>query len=74
MVMAPTAMSPPYFKREELKQTVMMLSLACMMKVASPRAMQGRSSFGEGERQPFLSFRMVFLPMRKQITQTQEMP
>ena len=31
-VMAPTAMSPPYFSREELKQTEMRLAVDCVMK------------------------------------------
>ena len=42
--MAPTAGSPPYFSREELKHMEMTLSLLCMMKAASPKAMQGRMS------------------------------
>ena len=44
MVIAPTATSPPYFSREELKQMEMMLSLACMIKGATPSAMQDSSS------------------------------
>ena len=43
IVMAPTAMSPPYLKREELKHTEMTLSLACMMNGARPRARQGQN-------------------------------
>ena len=37
-VIAPTAMSPPYFSSEELKHTVMRLSVDCMMKGEAPRA------------------------------------
>ena len=70
--MAPTATSPPYFNREELKQTEMMLSLACMTNVAAPRAIQGRMT-------GFFSFILdtfnrswVFFPQRKESTQIQE--
>jgi hypothetical protein len=48
IVIAPTAMSPPYASKEELKQTDITLSLACIIKVAVPRAMQGKMIFGEG--------------------------
>ena len=72
MVIAPTATSPPYFNRDELKQTEMMLSLACMTNVAVPRATQGRMT-------DFFSFILdtfnrswVFFPQRKEMTQTQE--
>ena len=40
--MAPTAVSPPYFNSEELKHTDIMLSLDCIMNVASPSPMQGK--------------------------------
>ena len=43
--MAPTAMSPPYPNNEELKQTEITLSLACIIKVAVPNAMQGKTIF-----------------------------
>ena len=46
IVMAPTAMSPPYRSREELKQTEITLSLDCITKVDSPRATQGRITDG----------------------------
>ena len=41
MVMAPTATSPPYFSKEELKHTEIMLSLACITKGESPNATHG---------------------------------
>jgi hypothetical protein len=41
IVMAPTAVSPPYFSREELKHTEIMLSLACIIKPDSPRTRLG---------------------------------
>lgn len=44
IVMAPTAMSPPYLRREELKQTDIMLSVLCIMKVARPRVMTGTTT------------------------------
>ena len=74
MVMAPTARSPPYFNRDELKQTEITLSLACMVKVARPNAMQGKISFAPGKKFSFFSRRMVFFPVRKRSTHTQETP
>ena len=52
--MAPTAISPPYFKSEELKHTDMMLSVNCMTKGESPRAIQGSITFVSGLMQPVL--------------------
>ena len=72
--MAPTAISPPYLSREELKQTEMMLSVLCMMNVDRPSAMQGARSFISMRMFWGLSRRLVFLPIRKLTTHTQEMP
>ena len=72
IVMAPTAISPPYFSREELKHTEMILSLACMINVASPRATQGRIISGFRMRFFFRMCRIVFFPQRKERTQMQE--
>ena len=72
MVMAPTARSPPYFSREALKHTEMTLSLACMMKVAVPRATQGRISRGRMGRDAFSSRSRVCFPRRKVTTHTQD--
>ena len=38
IVIAPTAISPPYFSREELKHTDITLSLACIINAAVPSA------------------------------------
>ena len=65
-------MSPPYLRSDELKQTEMTLSLACIMKVAEPSATQGRISFAGTMRFSRFSLRRVFFPQRKQTTQTQE--
>jgi len=46
MVMEPTAISPPYFKREVLKLMDRRLSVDCMMKGDKPSATQGRYVFG----------------------------
>ena len=72
MVIAPTATSPPYFSREELKHTEIMLSLACMTKVESPRARLGRKICGSRRRNFLRIFNCVFFPKRKESTQAQE--
>ena len=72
IVIAPTAISPPYFWRELLKHTEITLSLACMINVATPRARQGRMIFGVSPRFFFLIFRNVLFPHRKLTTQIQE--
>ena len=74
MVMAPTARSPPYLSSEKLKQTEITLSLACMIKAAAPKAMQGSSRRKPGKRFSFFSRRKVFSPRRKKITHAHEMP
>ena len=72
MVMAPTAISPPYRSRDELKQTVTILSLDCMIKAASPSAIQGRTTFASRWRCFFLRWSCVFLPQRNKTTQSVE--
>ena len=65
-------MSPPYRCREELKQIEITLSLACMIKVASPSARQGKII--PGIRRKF-SFRIrikLFLPHKNATTQIQD--
>ena len=72
IVMAPTAISPPYFRREELKHTEIMPSLLCIMKVEVPSPTQGRiMAFWRPSR---LRRRRscVFLPIKKARTQMQE--
>ena len=46
IVIAPTAISPPYFSREELKHTDITLSLACIINAAVPSAMHGNTTLG----------------------------
>ena len=72
MVMAPTAMSPPYLSKEELKQMEMTLSLACIMKVDRPSARLGRIIFASSRRFFNRIFSKVFLPNRKDSTQMQD--
>jgi len=72
MVMAPTARSPPYFSREELKHTKMTLSLACMTKEDDPSAMQGGTRCRPDSRFSRRRRSSVFLPQRNDVTQTQD--
>ena len=74
MVIAPTAMSPPYLRREVLKQTEMTLSLACMIKDAAPSATQGRKYCARRRIFSFLSRSSVFFPRRNVQTQTHDTP
>ena len=72
IVMAPTAISPPYFNRDELKQMEIILSLDCMTKVAAPSATHGRITDGV---RPILRrriFKRVFFPARNASTQMVE--
>ena len=46
IVMAPTARSPPYLRREELKHTLIMLSVLCIINVLIPRARHENSKDG----------------------------
>ena len=65
IVIAPTAISPPYFNNEELKQTWMTLSLDCITKVESPRARQGKMTELSKDKFFFLILSFVFLPNKK---------
>jgi hypothetical protein len=49
-VIAPTAVSLPYFSKDELKHTAIRLSVDCMMNGDNPRARQGRNTLGTGRR------------------------
>ena len=69
-VMAHTAMSLPYFSREELKHTEIRLSVDCMMKGARPRARQGRNTDGTGFRFSRRSRHFVRGPVRNRSTHT----
>ena len=72
--MAPTAISPPYFKREELKHTEITLSLACIINVASPKAIHGIMILSD--RRIFLSriLSPVFFDSKKHTAQTHDTP
>ena len=74
IVIAPTAISPPYLRSDVLKQTEMTLSLACMIKDAAPSAMHGRKNFGRRRIFSFLSRSSVFFPRRNAHTQTHDTP
>ena len=67
-VMAPTAMSPPYFSREELKHTAMRLSVDCMMKGDRPSARQGRTTLARGRRFSLRRCHLVLGPSRNRST------
>ena len=68
--MAPTAMSPPYFSREELKHTVIRLSVDCMMKGEAPRARAGSTTWACGRRYAARRCHLVFFPVRNLSTHT----
>ena len=72
MVMAPTAVSPPYFSREELKQIFRILSVDCITKGLNPRSTQGRMVFACRRRFFFCSFKMVCFPVRNRSTHAAE--
>ena len=67
-VMAPTAMSPPYLSSEELKQTVIRLSVDCMTKGERPRARAGSTTFARGRRFSRRRRHLVFGPVRNRST------
>ena len=72
IVIAPTAISPPYFKSEELKQTEITLSLDCITKAAVPSAIQGRIISFCNLRFSFFMRSVVFFPHRNEIIQMQD--
>ena len=74
IVMAPTAMSPPYLSREALKHTEMTLSLACIVNVARPSATHGRMSFGETKRFSRRRRKNAFFPHRNTSTHAHDSP
>ena len=69
-VMAPTAMSSPYFRREELKHTAIRLSVDCMIKGERPKARQGSATAARGRRYSLRMRHLVCLPVRKRSTHT----
>jgi len=72
IVMEPTAISPPYDKRELLKQINKALSVACMTKVESPKARQGRITGTLTGRNDRFKRSSVFFPVRKWMIQMVE--
>ena len=64
-VMAPTATSPPYRARLELKLIDSRLSVDIITKVEMPSAITGRMTFFSGRIQSLRRRRIVFLPVRK---------
>ena len=69
IVIAPTAMSPPYFRREELKLRNRTLSVICMTNGDTPSAIELPRILKSGRRFEIRSLSMVFLPHRKRTTQ-----
>ena len=74
MVIAPTARSPPYWRRLVLKQTLRMLSVNCMIKGDTPRARQGRRIFRRSRSVRRCKRRVVRFPRRKHRIHRQEAP
>ena len=72
MVIAPTAISPPYLSKEELKQTEITLSLACMMKEESPNARLGNTILDTSFKFFARILRCVLCPNKKANTQMQD--
>ena len=70
--MAPTAISPPYFSKDELKHTVIILSLACIINVASPSARLGNIILASSFIFFLCIFKNVFFPNKKLTTQMHE--
>ncbi len=71
-VIAPTAISPPYFSREELKQTASRLSVDCMINGESPRARLGRNTLGTSFISVFRKRHLVCFPRRNRSTQSMD--
>ena len=67
--MEPTAISPPYFNKEELKQMEMSPSVDCITKGDMPSAIQGRYVFHRMCRFSRRSFNWVLGPDRNRSTQ-----
>ena len=63
--MAPTATSPPYRARLELKLMESRLSVESITKVEMPSPITGRMTRPSGRRCSLRSRRMVLLPVRK---------
>ena len=65
IVMAPTASSPPYFCREELKHMLIRLSVAFITKGETPSAKTGQSTLKSILTARFFNLSVVFFPLKK---------
>ena len=72
IVMAPTAVSPPYLNKDVLKQTAITLSVNCMMNGEIPNARQGRMICDSSRIFSKRIFKIDFFPHRKATTQIEE--
>lgn len=72
IVIAPTAVSPPYFSREELKQIFRILSVDCITKGLNPSSTQGRITLPCKRKFFSLNFSVVCFPSRKVSTHVAE--
>ena len=70
--MAPTAISPPYFWRDELKEILITASVAFIIKGEIPSARTGPRILNEGIRFSFFIRSFVVFPKRNEITHTAE--
>ena len=70
--MAPTAISPPYFNRFELKQTAITASVNCIINGERPSAIHGSIIFGLNLTFSFLIRSTDFSDVKNRITQIQE--
>lgn len=67
-VMAPTAMSPPYWYSDALKHTAIRLSVDCMINGDMPSARQGSTTFALGRSSSRRSRHLVFFPSKNRST------
>ena len=74
IVMAPTAISPPYLSRDELKQTDITLSLDSITNEARPSATHGKIRLKFGFREARFSLSILVPFIRKCSTHRQERP
>ena len=70
IVIAPTAISPPYLCREVLKQTDRRLSVDCIIKGETPSAKTGPIILKRNPKLDLRIWRIVLEPHRKRTTQT----
>ena len=68
IVIAPTAIVPPYFFRETLKQIVKTLSVNCIINGDKPKKMQGRYEARQTLKYFGRILSTVFFPVKKATT------